>query len=362
MGHKARGIFQIEGPAFMADTASLSVLQRMTKRARATPAADRGAGARRAFQRALRRAGAPFAGLVPEPGRDDVSWSLLIGDLLTGLPDGGLLTGLDAPHGARGLCLLQQPVVDALIEVQTTGRVDPVQGPDRPFTKIDIALTKDFIELLLSAFAAELDGVQGVDWPRRMSFGGPLADRRQLPLLMPDAAYHQFEVELSLGEGAKTGKVLLIVPAGSGSAAAQQAARPALDPAWQAAFRQTIVGAEVDLDVTLMRRVRSLAELERLAPGDLIPFEAADLANISLEDCNGRIVLRGRLGQQGGRRAVRLTTGPATGSPGPSVEAAPAPGPAPAPPGARQDPGAPEAAGRQIPGPDGSDPAARPIA
>ncbi|WP_168193076.1 FliM/FliN family flagellar motor switch protein [Rhodophyticola sp. CCM32] len=290
----------------------------MARRARATPCADRGAGLRRAFQRALRRAGAPFPGLEPEPGQEDMTWSMLVGDLLTGLPDGGLLVGLDGPHGARGLCLLQQSVVDALIEVQTTGRVDPVEGPARPFTKIDIALTRDFIDLLLSAFSAELDGVQGVDWPRRMSFGGPLADRRQLPLLIPDGLYHQFAVDLAFGDGAKTGRVLLAVPVEAGSGAlTDKAGQAAADPAWQAGLRQALFAAEVVFDVTLIRQMRSLAELEQLAPGDLIPFDAADLANVMLEDARGRNVLRGRLGQQGGKRAVCLTTGPVAQTPKP---------------------------------------------
>ncbi len=294
----------------MAEAAPQSALQKMARRGRSRPVPDRGAGARRAFQRALRRAGAPFPGLLPEPEGDEVQWALLLGDLLTSLPDGGLVVGLDAPHGQRGLCLLDQPLVDALIEVQTTGRVDSGPGAARPFTKIDIALTRDFIDLLLSAFSAELEGVMGVDWPRRMSFGGPIPDRRQLPLLMPDATYHLFQVDLSLGDGAKTGAARLVVPGGSGSAAVDQAASQSVeDPAWKAAFFRAIARVEVPLDVVLTRDRRSIAALEALTPGDLICFDAEDMGQATLVDQAGNTVLKGRLGRQMGKRALRLTTG-----------------------------------------------------
>ena len=95
----------------MAEPANLSAIQRMTRRAHATPAPDRGTRAKRAFQRAVRRAGAPFPGLSPEPQKEEVNWGLPLGDLLTELPDGGLLIGLDAPQNRRGLCLLQQPFI-----------------------------------------------------------------------------------------------------------------------------------------------------------------------------------------------------------------------------------------------------------
>ena len=296
----------------MAEPANLSAIQRMTRRAHATPAPDRGTRAKRAFQRAVRRAGAPFPGLSPEPQKEEVNWGLPLGDLLTELPDGGLLIGLDAPQNGRGLCLLQQPLVDALIEVQTTGRVDRVQGPGRPVTKIDIALTRDFVELLLSAFAAELDGVSGVDWPRRLSFGGVLSDRRQLPLLMPDVGYHRFGADVALGEGAKSGSLLLAVPAAADGAMTSEAAASANpDPAWQAAFRRAVGQAEVPVGVILTRVRRNFAELEALAPGDLIGFDAAALTKVGLEDTAGQTIFRGRLGQQHGRRAMLMTTGPA---------------------------------------------------
>ena len=295
----------------MANPPGQSVIQRMARRGRARPRVDQGADARRAFQRAIRRAGAPFEGLAPEPQDDEMQGSLLVGDLLTGLPDGGLLVALDAPQGQRGLCLLQQPLVDALIEVQTTGRVDPAAMPARPFTKIDIALTRDFIDLLLAAFAAELDGVAEVDWPRRLSFGGPVADRRQLPLLLPDQGYHLFRVGLRVGDGAKAGAVVLAVPAGTGSAAAaEQAARKAAqDPAWKAAFHRALARIEVPLTAVVLRQRQSLAALDGLAPGDVLPFDVVALDQVRLEDRAGQAVLRGRLGRQLSKRAIRVRDG-----------------------------------------------------
>ena len=55
-----------------------------------------------------------------------------------------------------------------------------------------------------------------------------------------------------------------------------------------------------------MRTTRSLREVEALAPGDLIGFEPSDLAGVRLESPSGDTVLKGRLGQIAGQRALRV--------------------------------------------------------
>jgi flagellar motor switch protein FliM len=93
------------------------------------------------------------------------------------------------------------------------------------------------------------------------------------------------------------------------------------DPAWIAARARILDDLPLPLEAVLLRTTRPLAEVERLAVGDLIPFAPAALAEVRLEPAGGRALLSGRLGQAGGRRALRLP-GPAAMPAPPAAEAA----------------------------------------
>ena len=60
----------------------------------------------------------------------------------------------------------------------------------RATTQIDAALSRDFIGLFLSGFAAEMGGQAGVNWPLGLTYGACVTDDRQLDLLLPDRPYH----------------------------------------------------------------------------------------------------------------------------------------------------------------------------
>jgi flagellar motor switch protein FliM len=96
---------------------------------------------------------------------------------LDGLPDHGLIAVLEDRDGARGLIALSHGTIDALVEVQTTGRVDARELPPRPVTRIDEALCRDFIDLSLAAFSRETERVEDRDWPGgwASAAGSPIA-------------------------------------------------------------------------------------------------------------------------------------------------------------------------------------------
>jgi Flagellar motor switch protein len=211
-----------------------------------------------------------------------------------------------ASHGA----------VDALVEVQTTGRVDMRELPPRPVTRIDEALCRDFIDLCLAAFSRETQAMEDRDWPQRLNFGSRIADRRQLGLLLPERVYHVMSADLALGvEGMRGGRATLILPRTRDPAPRAPAATGVAPQAWRAALEAAMADARLNLDAILVRTTRSLREVEALAPGDLIGFDASDLASVCLQTPEGKTVLRGRLGQIGGQRALRMTEGVAAGVP-----------------------------------------------
>lgn len=273
-------------------------------------ARDRTPDLSRAWERSLRHAAVPFAGLDLVPGEVTVAEGASLAQALDALPGNGLVAVLEARGGERGLVALSHGAVDALIEVQTTGAVEARELPPRPVTRIDEALSRDFIDLALAAFARETDGIGDRDWPDRMSYGSGIADRRQLTLLLPDRPYHLLAAELRLGAaGRRQARALIALPrtvrgAGQRDAGADQ------PEAWRTGLNAALQEAELRLEAVLFRARRPLREVERLAPGDVIHFDPADLAQVALETPGGRRVLSGLLGQVSGHRALRIAEGP----------------------------------------------------
>ena len=121
-------------------------------------APDPGPMAARGLGRALRHAATPFEGLGLMPGEIGVETGRDLDAAVAALPDHGLVAALEE-GGHRGLLALGPGLVDALVEVQTTGRVEAAELPPRPVTRIDEALARDFIDLALAAFARETGGI-----------------------------------------------------------------------------------------------------------------------------------------------------------------------------------------------------------
>ncbi|MBF9031952.1 hypothetical protein HKCCE3408_16255 [Rhodobacterales bacterium HKCCE3408] len=146
----------------MPDTATMSVLARKAAAGRARAprhavSVDHGQTPARALVRAIKRAGMPYPGLEAEPRDETVAWDQSLAAVTDALPEGGLLVILEGADRLRGILHLHQGFLDALIEVQTTGAVDSVEGQVRPATQIDAALSRDFIDMMLSSLETELE-------------------------------------------------------------------------------------------------------------------------------------------------------------------------------------------------------------
>jgi flagellar motor switch protein FliM len=284
-------------------------------------------GMDQALIRALGKAAAPYPGLDLVARTEPPQWDIRPPDISAALPTGALVAMLDTGAEARALCAMDHGLVDALIEVQTTGRVDRQAGAARAPTRIDAALSRDFLGLFLNALAAELAGRAGVDWPLGLTHGAHLPDPKQLDLLLPDHPYHLLAAALALGGAGREGRILLAVPV----LAQAQPAAPGQDPpgqadwarGWQAAVRAAPLG----LAAVLMRRTLPLQRIEALKVGDLLPFDREDLTGTQLCDAQGKVLFRGRLGRAGGQRALCLTQPGALPLPPPRAAAEPDPAP-----------------------------------
>ena len=286
----------------------------------------RAEGLEPALTRALGKAGAPYEGLFLAATPEAPQWDMPLADVIAALPKGGLVCLLEAGQDRRAICVLDHGAVDALIEVQTTGRVDKGSGLTRAPTKIDAALTRDFVGLFLSAFAGELAGAGGVDWPLDLTYGTYLPDPRGLDLLLPDHPCHLFKAALDLGEGAKAGELLLAVPVTGADSVTPEGKDPA--PGWGPPWQQIVLSASVGLEAVLLRQTLSLARVEGLQAGDVLHFDRADLASVAVCDVQGRQLFTARLGRAVRRRAVNLTAGEGL-RPAPTPKPPPIPDPPP---------------------------------
>ncbi|OAN84300.1 hypothetical protein A8B78_07485 [Jannaschia sp. EhC01] len=264
-------------------------------------------GLQTGFTRAIRRAAMPFATLSPQVAEVTVMGEARLKDALEALPEHGLTAAMEDEDGRRGLIALDHPLVDALIEVQATGHVEDSDQPPRKVTRIDEALCRDFIDLMLGSFAQETADLEGRDWPDRMRYGSNIADRAQLNLLMPDRGYRLLRTSVTLG-GRKTGAVVLLLPCDPalGRRRALAAPRAEAPVDWSAQMLSALGAAPMTLDAVLMRVTLPLGEVEALGEGDLVPFDHSDLSAVTLEDETAHVFARGALGQLSGKRAVRL--------------------------------------------------------
>lgn len=296
----------------MTAPAQASVLRRKIAAHARAPVAppDLGAAIGRGFGRALRHAATPFVGLGLMPGAVTVAPGQDLEAAIASLPGHGLVAVLEA-GGLRGLLALDAGLIDALVEVQTTGRVEAISLPPRGVTRIDEALARDFIDLALAAFARETAGLAGRDWPDRMSYGSRVKDRGQITLLLPEASYMVIAAEVGFDGVERHARCVMALPVDPGKAkgATPDAARPP-DPGWVAARARLIDTLRLPLDVVLMRVTRPLSEVQGLSVGDLLPFGPADLQEVALETGEGRVLAHGRLGKLGGRRAICLPPAP----------------------------------------------------
>jgi flagellar motor switch protein FliM len=281
--------------------------------------------AMRGLDRALRHAAAPFDGLglaIVENGA--VAHATLEG-AVAALPTAGLVAVLEDEGGARGLVALSPGMVDALVEVQTTGRVERAELPERPVTRIDEALVRDFLDFTLAAFARETADAPGRTWPARMAYASRIRDRGQIGLLLPEGAYLSLNAETGFEGTPRRAHVAMVLPARPGAARDAAAPPPAADAAWCLARKAMVDRLPLPLEAVLLRVTRPLREVEGLTVGALIPFGAATLGAVTLETGAGAAIVRGRLGRSGGYRALRLS-----GAARPPPAPVPAPPPAPA--------------------------------
>jgi len=218
------------------------------------------------------------------------------------LPDNALITLIEG-HGRRfGLAVFDPDSVAAAVEAQTTGQVGATPPPPRAPTRTDAVLLADLVDRVHEILEVETAEVELGRTAQGFRYATVLDGPRAVGLTLEDVTYRLFDLRVDLGGSvARPGRILF--------------AYPALDPvatlhtpdAWASALERAVEPAEAEISAHLARVSLPFDRLAALGPGDLIPIPREALARVALVAANGMTLGRGRLGQAGGHKAVRLT-------------------------------------------------------
>ncbi len=234
-----------------------------------------------------------------------------LAEVLDVQPDRALIAVLEGPGETLGVLSLSPEVLAGLIERQTLGRVTEIPPLPRRPTRTDAAMVGGLVDAALEAMDAGLVAAADRVWASGYRYASFLEDARPLGLMLEDVAYCVLQAEVVLEGGAKSGTILLVLPAEG------RAAPPAPSPVaaegvaamlvFQAAMAEQVKASVSVLDAVIARVTLPLSLAMALGVGEVIRLGAAAVDRIDLEGIDGVRMAGGRLGQNRGMRALRLT-------------------------------------------------------
>jgi flagellar motor switch protein FliM len=273
---------------------------------------DGAPGADRGWRLALARAARNGLGLDLEFRRMTIFRRSLT-ELLEMPPERALLALLDGPEAGLGLLILTPPVLSAFIEIQTIGRVSAQGAATRKPTRTDAAMVAGVIDAALAEMEAVLADEADLIWAGGFRYASFLEDARPLGLLLEEETYRVLVAEVALAGGAKTGEVILALPAhgrGMRPTADAEAAADLAGPQFAAALGAQVMQADCLLQAVMARISLPLHQVMALTEGEVLPLAGATLDAVQLETLDGRRVAAGRLGQNRGMRALKIGATP----------------------------------------------------
>ena len=250
----------------------------------------------RAWRLSLPRASEEVVGMVASVA----GFELTLSDLEAVLDDWGefaLVLGMEGPGASRGFAMVDLQARAALIEVQTMGRVTKADPPDRAATAADAALTGHVIDAWIGAYCATADDGKLKGWRTAQH----LTNARAAKMAADDGEYERLDLVLSFDDGARTGRVRLVVPFGAPKADSPKA------EAGETTDRGVLLEVEAELEAILYRSTVPLDWLTGLDTGAILEIPPEAVARVQLEDADGRHVATGQLGKSQGQKAVRLS-------------------------------------------------------
>jgi flagellar motor switch protein FliM len=272
--------------------------------------AQGGPGADRSWRVILARAARDSMTLGMEVTRLDQSRASLT-ELLDMPTDRALIAVLEGPGEGLGLLAISAPLLAAMTEMQTIGRVTALAPPPRKPTRTDAAMVAGFVDAALGGLELALADEADLVWAGGFRYASFLDDPRPLGLLLEDIPYRVLRTEISVEGGARLGQILMALPA-AGRGQRPRTASHAMPEAvaghvFAAELAEQVGGVPCVLQAVIHRMACPLSTVIALQVGDVLAMGQASLDKIGLHGLDGQRVSEGRLGQNRGMCAVRLT-------------------------------------------------------
>ncbi len=244
-------------------------------------------------------------------------------DKLAGLvAENALIVLIEGAEERFGVAIVSPPVLSGFIEATTTGRIASRPVTPRVPTRTDAMIVADLLDAVLERFEANLAEMEDAPNLAGYRYAAPLGDARAMALTLADGPYSIYQLTLDLGGGVRQGEIAVAFPVAPKGTARQDVA------AFQHALAENVMSAPSELEAVLHRVQMPLSQVTRLQAGDVLRVPLSALAAVHVAAVGGPEVARARLGQQGGFRAVRVTSVGGTATDPPAAlefhEAAPA--------------------------------------
>ena len=207
---------------------------------------------------------------------------------------------IETGAGARGLVVLDRAIVTSLIEVQTLGKVTKLPLDSRRFTQTDAAMAVPLVDAALSRFTSMLESHAELEHRLGFAFAAMADDAETAGLAMEAAMCDFCELEVSVDQDTRKGRVVLCLPDPVPSHATPDGT--ASTGKHEAALK-TIPAR---MHAVLTRIHIPLSKARSLKPGDVLDISATAVNSASLVANGGFAAARGKMGQMNGFRAIRI--------------------------------------------------------
>ena len=286
----------------MSEQVNPSVKQRMIG-ARAPKTPDVPVTASRALRLAMTRAAERRVGLhltVQSVGEEALSLEGLQG----GLSDDFLLLKLVDAEGIRGTIALDQELIAAIVEVQTTGQVSATTPATRPITMADLMFVQPVLDGLFEQLVETTQDTILSDWTTGVTHSDRFENVRAIGLALGHITYRVMRLSLDLGANDRRGELIVALP--SGEVAEVENPKQKSDDNWAANMRETVMEAPAALTAELHRFQIPIGTANSLQVGQVLPLPGCTVSSVRLVGPDGVRIARAKLGQVAGHIAVRL--------------------------------------------------------
>lgn len=228
-----------------------------------------------------------------------------------------LLVVFTTPTGSKGLLVLSALLINALVEVMTGAPDHSVYREKRTPTLIDTALCRNFCQQILAQLPQEMAKQIGANVLPKLTWDRSETQPDRLIYVLGASSLIAYSGQVQFQKGTRGGEISLFLPGDIWLPDRPKTVPP--DANWAASLNANVGAAPIKMRADLETLEIPLAQALSLKPGDMLPISQASLSGLILTLPSGEKMLRGRLGQVNGKKAISISAGVA-GPNGPLVD------------------------------------------